>query len=80
MPILAWWMGTFSMKHVMVKIVIIKLGATVLAQSPHLTEEETKAQRGWLTSSKSPRWVETPSGQEAVFPCSRETELWRKGR
>ena len=53
------------MKHVMVKIVIIKLGATVLAQSPHLTEEETKAQRGWLTSSKSPRWVETPSRQEA---------------
>lgn len=52
------------MKHVMVKIVIIKLEATVLAQSPHLTEE-TKAQRGWLTSSKSPRWVETPSGQEA---------------
>ena len=55
MSILVWWMETFSVKHIMVKIIIIKLGATVLAQSSHLTEEETKAQRGWLTSSKSPR-------------------------
>ena len=40
MPIHAWQMRTFSMKHVM------EFGATVLAQSPHLTEEETRAQRG----------------------------------
>lgn len=78
-------METFSVKHIMVKIIIIKLGATVLAQSSHLTEEETKAQRGWLTSSKSPQWVENPSGQEtSVSPqqgnrtvAEREMKLMR---
>ena len=85
MSILVWWMETFSVKHIMVKIIIIKLGATVLAQSSHLTEEETKAQRGWLTSSKSPQWVENPSGQEtSVSPqqgnrtvAEREMKLMR---
>lgn len=44
MPINAWQMGIFSVKHVMVKTVL-KFRTTVLAQSPHLIDKETKAQR-----------------------------------
>lgn len=44
MPMHAWQMGTYSIKHVMVKKKLF--GATVLVQSPRLTEEATKDQGG----------------------------------